>query len=203
MQAIFQTFDAALKVATAASKNAHTQDSSGNYILPLGERELITQAAFVRMFIAMEAFLEEAFCHYGMGGQSLQGNSFQCYATAQNEDHFHAMLKGMNRFVDWSARDRVRKLAELYFPNGEPFTTPLLSADGDLADMKTVRNAASHISRNTSAQVHALHLRWTGQPTATATAYDMLTTPGGQIQQTFMAHSESILRGTAQSIANG
>ncbi|WP_181312955.1 hypothetical protein [Nocardioides campestrisoli] len=203
MQSIVQTFDAALKVATDASKNAHSLDASGYYILPLGERELITQAAFVRMFVALEEFLEEAFGHYGMAGTSLNGNSFQCYSNAPTGDHFHNMLIGLNRFVDWSAPERVRKLAELYFPNGEPFATPLQSAHGELLDMKTVRNAASHVSRTTSAQVTALYLRWTGQPSVSATAYEMLTSPGGQNQQTFMSHAEKVLRATAQSIANG
>lgn len=136
-----------------------------------------------------------------MGGVSLQANSPRCYAQAPNVDHLHKMYIGLMRFVDWSTPDKVRALAKLYFANGEPFDGAIASVDAHLRDMKTVRNAASHVSRTTSAQAEALYLRWTAKPLVGATAYQILTAPN-QGGVTFMAHGEQVLRAVVTQIAN-
>ena len=202
MQGILSSFDAIVRTAVSVSQVAHTLDAQGNYTFALPERELMTQSCFVRMFVAFEEFLEQSFGHYGMGGLSLQGNAARCYANAPNLDHLHSMFIGMMRFMDWSTPDKVRELARLYFPTGGPFETPLASAHTHLLDMKTVRNAASHVSRTTTTQADTLYLRWTSQPVTSVSAYQLLTAVGGPAGTTFMSHAETILRGVTAQIAN-
>jgi hypothetical protein len=202
MQALVNGFDQAVLTATLATQRAHQLDASGNYEFPLDQRELITQAAFVRIFVAFEEFLEKSFEHYGMGGQSLAGNTATCYAAAPSAQHLQRMFIGLLRFMDWSTPEKVRELAGLYFANGEPFDSPIAAVDTTLRDMKTVRNAASHVSTTTTAQAEALYARWTSQPLAGATAYQVLTALGTTTGTTFMTHAEQVLRGVVMQVAN-
>jgi hypothetical protein len=202
VQSTLTEFESALHLAVTVSGKAHAQDANGQYETQTNERELITSACFVRMFVAFEEFLEASFGHYGTGGLSIAGTPAHCYAAPPSVEHLHRMYIGMMRFMDWSTPEKVRQLAMLYFLNGEPFVTPLSAAHSDLLDMKTVRNGASHVSRTTTAQLDSLYKRWTGKPRSGVTAYEMLTTPGSQVQQTFMGHAESVLRATASQIAH-
>lgn len=202
MQTILADFDAAMNLSVAVTQHAHLLDANGNYAVNQDERELITQAAFVRMFVAFEEFLEQGFGHYGMGGASLVGTLANCYALAPSVDHLHKMYIGLLRFMDWSTPDKVRTLAGLYFAPNDPFTGPLSSAHTSLLDMKTVRNSASHVSRTTSAQADALYLRWTSQPAAGVSAYQILMANGGHAGATFMTEADQVLRAAAAQIAN-
>lgn len=202
MQAIVAQFDQAVVTATQAAQNVHALDASGNYDFPLNQRELITQAAFVHVFIGFEEFLERSFGHYGMGGRSLAGNAVTCFANAPSLEHLNKMFIGMLRYVNWSTPEKVRELARLYFENGEPFVAAISAVDTTLRDMKTVRNAASHVSTTTTAQAEALYQRWTSQPLAGATAYQILTANGTSGGATFMSHAEQVLRGVVTQVAN-
>lgn len=202
MHALLSSFDQAVATALQTTQRAHQLDASGSYEFALDQREMISQAAFVRIFIAFEEFLEKSFEYYGMGGRSLAGNTASCYAAAPTAEHLRRMFIGLMRFVDWSTPEKVRDLAKLYFVNGEPFHTPIAAADAVLRDMKTVRNAASHVSTTTTAPAEALYARWTSQPVAGVTAYQVLMAVGSATGTTFMAHSEKILRGVVTQIAN-
>ncbi len=202
MLVLVNAFDQAVLTATQATQRAHQLDTSGSYEFPLDQRGLITQAAFVRIFIAFEEFLERTFEHYGMGGLSLAGNAATCYATAPSAEHLQRMFIGLMRFMDWSAPDKVRELARLYFVNGEPFDAAIAGVDTILRDMKTVRNAASHVSTTTTAQADALYARWTSKPLAGATAYQILTATGSTTGTTFLTHAEQVLRGVVAQVSN-
>lgn len=195
-------FESTLRLAAQVSKKTHRLGVSGQYIVSADERELVTSACFVRMFVAFEEFLESSFGHYGTGGLSIRGASASCFVNPPDVDHLHRMYIGMMRFMDWSTPDRVKELAKLYFVDGEPFVTPLSSAHSDLLDMKTVRNGASHVSRTTTSALDSLYGRWTATPRSGVTAYEVLTSQGVQHRQTFMAHAETVLRGLASQIAN-
>jgi hypothetical protein len=202
MQVIVGSFQQAMGSARAASQRAHQVDSAGAYIVPLAERELITQAAFLRMFVAFEEFLEHSFAHYAMAGTSLAGSTPVAYVNAPDAAHAHKMFIGVLTYMDWSSPHKVCKLAKLYFEDGEPFSGAIASATADLYDMKTVRNAGAHVSVTTSAQVEALYRRWTSQQKSSVTAYETLTATGVKAKTTFMTYADQILNGLVLAIAD-
>jgi hypothetical protein len=78
-----------------------------------------------------------------------------------NPSHVNDMLMGSGQraFVDWSTPETVRKIGRMCFANGDPYETVLSSIHTDLLDLKTVRNAASHVSSTTTAALDALATR--------------------------------------------
>lgn len=203
MQSGVNQFKDTLAHCRAITSFAHQLNSTGSYVLALEQRQIVTQAAFVRAYVAFEEFLEFSFGHYGMGQASTVGNKLMAYADAPSREHLHDMLTGTQRFVDWSTPSTVVKLARLYFENGEPYATAIGSAQSHLDDMKTVRNGASHVSRTTVAPLESLHLRWTGKPRIGASAYDVLMAQGVRRNgTTFMGFAESVLDGVVNQVAN-
>lgn len=171
------------------------------YVRPEVEREIVLSACFVRVFVALEEYLEAAFGHYIMGGLSVAGWSPVVYAKPPTVDHAHGMFIGLQRFMDWSTPDQVRKLAKLYFANGDPFDAPLASSLQTILDMKTVRNAASHVSRTTTAPLDALYSRWTASPRRGVSAYEMILAQESKTSRSFLLHAELTVSAVARQIA--
>ena len=202
MQTVLADFQATTTAAVSVSNKVHQTDSNGAYLFPVAERSLISQAAFVGIYVGFEEYIEASFGHYGMGFPSLAGVSAPSYVSAPDLEHLHRMFVGTARFVDWATPDVVRRLSVLFFPNGEPFESTMAGFFSDLQDFKTVRNAASHKSRSTAKPMSALYVRWTGQAKVNPSAYELLTAHDAGGNHTFMAHAEKTFNRAAHLIAN-
>lgn len=202
MQGIHSNLAAHLLVSDAAVQHAHSTDSAGNYALTLDERSLITQAAFVHAFIALEEFLEASAIHYLQGGVGLNGWAVVSYVDPRDGDHAMEMLIGQSRFVDWSSPDVVRKLSRVFLANGEPFESALAGFHSDLLDMKTVRNACSHVSRSTGTALGGFLSRWTGVPSLGVSAYDALLAVGKPSGQSYYQHARATISRIGQQISS-
>jgi hypothetical protein len=154
---------------------AHQTDAAGTPIWPQADTRTITQAAFLKVYIAWEFFLEQSLVDYLRGEPSAAGNVLTCYAAPTNAEHATKILIGTQKYVDYSNPEIVRKLAGLYLLNGNPYESILNSISGRLFDLKTIRNAAAHFSSTTSAKVDALASRLLGPPRVNVTVYDLLT----------------------------
>lgn len=154
-----QEFLASAGQANAIISAAYRLDTSNCFFFTATEQAVLVESAFLRLFVAWEAFLEETFVNYMLGEKSLQGNILQRYVSPRDLDHAHSMVVGGMRYADWSTPDVVRKLAKLFFDGGEPYETVLAQIHTDLLDLKTVRNAAAHLSSATSAQLDAVATR--------------------------------------------
>lgn len=88
--------------------DTHETDTTGSYLRSLAERELVTNACFLQMFIALEEFFEAAFVHYAIGRMSTARWRPAKYMRPPTVDHAHLMLVGTQRYVDWSTPDTVR-----------------------------------------------------------------------------------------------
>ena len=119
----FNTFLDACATSNGYVSRAHTQDSDGKFHLNKDERDLVTVAAFLRLFIAWESFLEETFVLYMMGKLSRNGLSVKAYVSPVDVAHASRMLLGVQRqkFIDWSTPDTLRALAPVVFHQGGPF----------------------------------------------------------------------------------
>jgi hypothetical protein len=136
--------------------NAHRQDANGNHLFTQQDREQITAAAFLNMFIAWEQFLESSIGDYMMGEPTLSGVQPIKYVKPPNRPHSTAMVIHIQRYFDFANHENVRKLIKLYFENGFPFEGPIVSINAELSDMKTIRNSCAHVSSSTQMALSAL-----------------------------------------------
>ena len=110
--------------------------------------EMVTEMAFLRAFLAWEAFLEESFILYLWGkAPPRQGCAPICYAnppTRRVAEQIVVPRRG--GYADWSKLDNVIHRAERFFENGKPYSDALKSQQNKLQDIHTIRNAIAHSS---------------------------------------------------------
>ena len=105
----------------------------------------VIDGAFLTLFMAFERFLELSFLCYMMGQPGLNGNTFARYVSPVSEENALNMIKGNNRFADFTNRDIIVRLANNFFDAGGTYTY-LNSISCDFEEMKKIRNAISHVS---------------------------------------------------------
>lgn len=185
--------------------NAHRADVAGNPLFPALDREQITIAAFLNLYVAWEEFLESAFGAYLTGMATLSGALPVRYATPPTTHAATRMLVGINRYFDFANHTNVRKVAAIYFQDGYPFDAPISAILGDLDDMRTMRNSSAHISSTTQIALESLAQRIFGAPRPGVSLYSMLTSvdPRSSVGGTVYAESRDKLLAAATLIANG
>jgi hypothetical protein len=185
--------------------NAHRMDAAGAHLFPQLDREQITIAAFLNLFVAWEEFLEALFSSFLTGAPTLSGSMPVKHASPPNADIAKGMLIGTNRYFDYANHDNVRKMASIYFQDGYPFEAPLSAVFSDLGDLRTMRNASAHISSTTQRALEALAQRIFGVPRLGISLYVMLTEidPRSAQANTVYAEARQKLLVTAQLIAHG
>ena len=185
---------------------AYQQDANQNYIHSRFIQEFTTTSAFLKMFIHWEAFLEQAFVEYMMGELSITGTLVQCCVSPANKEHAHKILIGTQRYVDWANYDIVIQLADLFFLDGEPFKRNLSAIREGLMDLRTIRNAAAHLSSTTQPRLDALASRKFSRPSSGVSVPDLIMaldpdSPPGTTN-TFLQSYQLLLDITAENISN-
>ncbi|MBW2741527.1 MAG: hypothetical protein JRE64_22400 [Deltaproteobacteria bacterium] len=142
---------------------AFQQDSNGNDLYSVDKKEFIVTSAFLKMFICWEEFLENLFINYLIGEPSIDGTQVNTFVSPQSPEHAHKILIGTQKYVDWANHEIVRRLANIFFENGEPLATNIASISSELSDLKTIRNAAAHVSSTTQRKLDALSSRITSR----------------------------------------
>lgn len=138
---------------------AYEHNANGNEIFDSSKKEFVITSAFLKMFIYWESFIEESFSKYLTGELSIDGTGVTCYISPNNREHALKILIGTQKYVDWANHEIVRRLAMLYLENGDPIASNIASISSELSDLKTVRNAAAHLSSTTRHQLDALSSR--------------------------------------------
>jgi hypothetical protein len=174
LPSILSDYRAKVAVYVQYIGKAFTQDSSGKYILTVAEQSFVVDAAFLRIFIAWESFLEDVFVGYLMGYPSSGGRVAKRCANPLSKGHAHELLIGTQKYVDWANPEIVRKLAQLFFDKGEPIGQLVASIQNDLFDLKIVRNAAAHLTSTTGRALDALATRKLGKHSQGVTVSDFL-----------------------------
>ena len=72
----------------------------------------VIDGAFLTLFMAFERFLELSFLCYMMGQPGLNGNTFARFVSPVNEENALNMIKGNNKFADFTNRDIIVRLCE-------------------------------------------------------------------------------------------
>jgi hypothetical protein len=184
--------------------NAHARDASGNFVTPADHRAFIVDAAFLRMFIAWETFLESAFVAYTLGESSLGGRAPVRFVSPPNEHHSKLLLLGTQKYVDWANPEIVRKLASNCFQNGEPLGQVVSGIQGDLFDLRTIRNAAAHLTATTAQPLDGVASRKLGVMTSGATVSSLVLSidPNGNGTDTILDSYLTTLDAAANAIVH-
>jgi hypothetical protein len=181
---------------------AYEQDSDGNDIFESTKKEFVITSAFLKMFIYWESFIEESFSKYLTGELSTDGTGVACYISPNDREHALKILIGTQKYVDWANHEIVRRLANLYLENGNPFASNIASISSELSDLKTVRNAAAHLSSTTRHQLDALSTRVLSRNmTNTDVATFMMQLHPLDSTKTVLQYYQNLLDIAAESIA--
>ena len=172
--AAFDLFNRRKDISVQLVNKAHREDSRGRYILSAEQRRAITEYAFLRLFIAWEAFIEESFLKYSVGVASCRGNIVIRILNPQSEEHAYSIIRGGKAFIEWSNVDIIRPAAKLIFHDGGPFETPLSSILQSINEAKTIRNSIAHISRTTQPKLEHLALTKLGIVRNGITPYEVV-----------------------------
>lgn len=198
-------FNADAAQCDALMASAHTVDAAGAFVFSTATREQITNAAFLNLFIAWEAFLEEAFALFMTGHLTINGTAPVRYVSPPTKELAKAMIVGNQRYFDYANVDFVRKLASLFFRHGYPFEPHLGASAVDVADMRTMRNASAHITTTTQRAFDGLAQRILSVPSPGISLYTLLTKadPSSATGESVFGTYRDKLKATAQLIATG
>lgn len=196
-------FRAVIVIVKSLIAIAHQLDANGGYTVPIVERKIITESAFLRFFIAWESFLERTIKEYMQDSLSGVGNSVPRYVLPADDGHANRLVLGGQKYFDFSDPDKVVNLCKNFFDRGEPYSTILQSIRSDLFDLKTIRNSAAHMSSTTSTQLEALAIRKLGPTTGTVSVYELiLASPSSALSSTILDGYLIQLDAAADAIAN-
>ncbi|MFZ4702088.1 MAG: hypothetical protein ACOYMG_18740 [Candidatus Methylumidiphilus sp.] len=174
----------------------------GKEFLPLIDRNQIITAAFLNMHVAWETFLESALAEFMIGTPTISGRAPVRFVSPRTVDDAQKILIGANRYFDFANPDNVRKIVKIYFENGYPFEPHLSSIASDLADLRTMRNGAAHISTTTQTAINSLAQRLTVRASPGIELWDLLTTPIPDGQTVFERYKNALLL-ASELIAQG
>ena len=183
---------------------AHRNDTFGIPLFSQISREQITTTAFLNLYIAWEAYLEETLSNYMAGATSVTGRQLTKYVAPATAEKARLMLIANNRYFEYGNQEYVKKISELFFDNGHPFKQALNSITTELSDLKTMRNSAAHMSSSTRTQLEGVSNRIFGVPRPNQTLYSMITSidPRSTARETVFLTYKGKLILAAEYIAN-
>lgn len=184
---------------------AFNTDVAGAYIYAQPQRDFIIESSFLKFFISWEKFLENAFLDFLVGEPSIRGTVISRHAIPISRSHAHKILIGTQKYVDWANPEIVRRLSKLYFDITNPIETVISAIQTDIYDLKTIRNAAAHISSTTSHEIDALATRKLQRQCINFTVSQLILAfdPAAAVNtQTFLTTYTNLLDAAAYNIAN-
>lgn len=158
----------------------------------------IIEHCFMRIYLAWENFLEDAFILFLCGSVDIKGNNYNRFAEPKDEEHAYNLLRGTKQYPDWTNLSNINTLSNLFFENSGPFNL-LLSNPVEFQHMKTIRNRISHISKQS---IKAFD-KFTNTQIATnkLTAADFLSTLKDS-HNTYYSYYTDIIKSYVEAICN-
>lgn len=104
------------------------------------------ELAFLRAFLAWEAFLEKSFLLYLAGQIPPKGRQPKRYYYPPNQKMAMDWLAEGREYSKWADAGEVGKRASRFFKDGYPFTSVLRSNQTALTDANMIRNMIAHES---------------------------------------------------------
>jgi len=165
-------------------------------------KELVIELAFLRSFLAWEAFLEESFVLYLLGKKPPKGSPPKRYASPPTREIAHQLAAEGRDFADWTAAAKVSERAERFFEGGKPFSPVLNSRQYRFEQMKTVRNAIVHSSLFSEESFKRVvrGILTTYPPNLTVSGFLAMTVPASSPPESFLESYLREIRFAAQRI---
>jgi len=166
--------------------------------------EIVTEMAFLRAFLAWEAFLEESFILYLWGKNPPRGKPPKPCVHPPTRRVAEQLVAEGKDYADWAEVQNVIKRAERFFQDGEPYSDALRSRRSRLQDIKIVRNATVHSSSYSWEKFQILTRRElaTYPPRLTVGGFLGMTVPHSSPPQSFLECYLSVIRFVADRIAS-
>lgn len=205
MTQILADFQASLAQCDSLIANAHQTSPAGSLLLPAIDRQQITVAGFLNLFIAWESFLEASLAEFMIGGLTISGRVPVRYVAPRTAKDAQAIVIGVMRYFDYANHVNFRKIIRLYFDAGYPYEPHLSGLASDLDDLKVMRNASAHVTSTTQNALEALALRIFARPRPGITLYEILTAvdPRSPTSETVFLANKNKLLVAAELVANG
>ncbi len=108
-------------------------------------KKIFVEFAFLKAYLAWEAYLEEAFIHYLLGATPPRGKPARRLISPQRRSIAERLVNEGRDFTDWTKASLVVDRAERYFHKGRPFDC-IRVHQGVLDNMRTIRNCIVHAS---------------------------------------------------------
>lgn len=140
-------FDSAVNDCRRLAADAYQWSASGSkHRISLSRRDSMTELAFLRLYLAWEGFLEEAFLSYLLGLEPPHGRGPVRFANPPTWRAAHELVLPESRdYAVWDASTVIRR-AERFFRDGRPFSAALRSQQSALDEIRKLRNAVAHRS---------------------------------------------------------
>lgn len=153
-------------------------------------RDMIVELAFLKAFLAWEAFLEESFVLYVWGKPPPRGAPPKCiYQPPRNRQLVEQLIVPEGKdYVDWTNVNIVTTRAMRFFAGGEPYSRTLRPHQSFLDNMRFIRNAIAHSSTHSWDKFQRLvreELR-TAPPHLTIGGFLVTTIPGSSPPESFL-----------------
>ena len=202
---ILTEFQASVGQCESLIANAHKTYAGGEAIFPDIDRDQITRAGFLNLFIAWEFFLESSLAELMIGAATNSGNFPVRYVSPPSAEAARALLKGTRSYFDYGNHQNMILIVKLLFEEGYPYEPHLSAIYSDLDDIRTMRNSSAHISSTTQAALDALALRIFGGPQVSINLYQLLTSidPRSAGGETVFVTYKNKLTVTAELISEG
>lgn len=196
-------YRAQVSEATAYLQKAYDKNPDGTFCHPPAYKSFIVNAAFLKFYIAWEEYLENIMSAYLLGELTLNGTAIVKNVAARGEKHAHELLVGTNTYFDWSNPDLIRRLSKLYLEESNVVGDNILSIQNDLFDLKTIRNAAAHISATTQQKLDGLASRLLSHTVVDISVESLITSIEPTSGLSYFEYYKQKLDIVAEKIAKG
>lgn len=153
LQSVLSEFSSRMResrrLANYAREWSLHKGKSGRPFISGKRRDSIIELAFLRAFLAWEAFLEKSFLLYLAGKVPPRGRLPKRYYFPPSHKMAMDWLAEGRDYAKWADAGEVGKRAARFFQDGHPFTSVLRSNQTALADANIIRNMIAHESSNT------------------------------------------------------
>lgn len=152
MSALYKTlasFDVKVNTAFKLISEINSQISQGKIVLNQKDLGSIYEIAFIKIMTSWEFFLESTFIQYLCGKYTKHSRPKKIIKKINNATAYN-VLKGVKTYPDWTNISNVTLLSKLFFSQNDPFEIPLNGISNYYSEMKKVRNAVVHVSKDSS-----------------------------------------------------
>jgi len=154
LKTVLSAFLRSLQDSRELASDAHQWSTTGvagtGVTITVARKNLLTEQAFLRSFLAWETFLEEAFLLYLMGQRPPRGRApFRFTFPPSHKMAMEWVVPEGRDYARWTNAQEVSARAARFFREGKPFSPALNGNQNVLWEMRTLRNAVAHSSIST------------------------------------------------------